>query len=350
MEHALTFSLFVLAFLSAIVLFPLVIKIAKRKGLWEANSSRKTHTEKVSGLGGMPIYFATAIALACVLMPGLNSPARVLLLGLPLLVLGVADDILDVGVSVRIVVQVLVGILVFEMGYQIVDFGSLWWLSMGATVIFVMLFINAYNFIDGINGLSGSLGTVSSLFFGFLLMSQGQIELAAVCFAYAGALAGFLVFNFGKKAKIFMGDNGSTVLGFFMATMVMAILKYDVAAGTSTSYWPVLLALTSVPAIDLIKVTAQRILQRRSPFHGDRSHIHHMLVDSSLSHPMACIVLAGWTLGFSLCAFFFPAFFSVGNAATILVGPYLLTWGIQFAGKSALKPGYQTVDARVRVN
>lgn len=330
MQHFSFFFLFAAAFAGAASLMPIVISFAKSKGLMESSCRRKRHSERVSSLGGIPIFAATLLSIGIFLFPGLNSPVMCLSLCLPLLMVGFLDDLIDIGITVRIVLQILVGLMLFDMGFQILDSGH-WWADMGATVFFVMLCINAYNFIDGINGLAGSLGLVGSLFAGFLLTANGDIEMAGACFAYAGGMAGFLLFNFGNKAKIFMGDSGSTVLGFIMAFMVMAVLKSEAAAGVETSSWPMLLAIVSVPVIDLFRVTIWRMVQLRSPFAADRSHIHHLLVDGMLSHPAACLLLTSWTATFAILAFIFPVFFSLENTLAFLAGPYFLALVFSFA-------------------
>ena len=329
MQHLDTYFLFFIGFLSTVIFIPFIMKFASTKGYWEENDERKTHSEKVSSFGGMAIYFATSIAMASVVTPSFSDPLMILLLALPLLLIGFIDDLIGIGISSRFVMQVLLGVLVFEMGLQLVDLGS-WFLNLGATTLFVVLFINAYNFIDGINGLAGGLGLLGSLFIATLFMNRGETNLAALCLAYGGSLAGFLVYNFRNKAKIFMGDCGSTVMGFLMAAMILAVLKIDVAAGKMTS-WPTLLALVSVPIIDLLKVIVWRLLRGRSPVCPDRSHIHHLLVDGVFSHPLAALLLIGWTLCFSLAAYTYPQFFTLANVGVSLVLPYFLILGIRFA-------------------
>ena len=155
-----------------------------------------------------------------------------------------------------------------------------------------MAMINAFNLIDGINGLSGILGTVASVAFGWYFLKYGHNALAIVSFAYAGALVGFLRFNFGKKARIFMGDNGSVVLGYFMALMVIATWQTGHSeAGDLASAYQMTFGVIALPVVDMVKVSITRVLNGNSPFYGDRSHVHHLFVDNEVSHPVASVIL-----------------------------------------------------------
>ena len=318
-----TFILFCTAFLSAVIFIPFAIKTGRSGGWFEANDERKTHREKVSPFGGIAIYFATAIALASVVRPGMYAPVMAFALALPLLIVGIMDDLSGIGISTRMVLHVLLGVLVFEMGFQISVSGN-WMLDLAGTVFTVALLINAYNFIDGINGLAGSLGLVGSLFFGFLFLASGQNGMAAFCLAYAGSLTGFLVYNFREKARVFMGDSGSTVMGFFMAVMLMAFLKTDAPPGGNSS-WPIILALVGIPVFDLFKVCAFRVFRGRSPFCPDRTHIHHLLTDGLFSHPLAAFLLAGWTAGLAGFAYAFPPLFTLPDTLAFFWAPHVLT-------------------------
>lgn len=287
---------YILSFVSALVLAlaitPVVISFARKKKLFDEPGARKKHTEKVSSLGGIGIFIAWALSAGMLLAPQGGNTLAAFALALPLFVLALIDDLHTVGVTTRLVFQALTAVLAFELGFKIELFENLWLLNLGITTFVIMAMINAFNLIDGINGLSGTLGTISSVAFGLFFLKTGQQELALISFAYAGALVGFLRFNFRKKAKIFMGDNGAVVLGYFMALMVIATLKIgnsntvELASVTQLSF-----AIVALPVVDMFKVSIARILNGHSPFFGDRTHVHHLFVDNDVSHPVASILL-----------------------------------------------------------
>ena len=321
---------FLVAMAATVSILPLIIRFAREKDLVEQTDERKIHTERVSNLGGIGIFSGFALTLLWLLQPGLESPVRVFILGLPLLLLGVIDDLYKVGVTTRFILQALLGVILFEMGFQISLMEGAWLFNYAATVLFLMLLINAFNFIDGINGLAGGLGVIGSVVFGSILGRKGDTELAMACFTYAGSLFGFLGFNFGKKARIFMGDNGSTVMGLFMAIMVLSVIKSAHSTGEVVS-WQVLSGVIVIPVVDIFKVASFRVFRLRSPFSPDRTHIHHLLTDGGLSHPAACGVLLGWNLILVFLAMFRPDIFTLPMTVVAVLVPYLLAKGIPTA-------------------
>ncbi len=346
MDFVSAIAFFSIAFISSAGLMPLVIKYARKKGLTEENNARKTHQEKVSNLGGTSIFAGCALTVFFILQPDTGSPVMAFALGLPLLLLGILDDIFKVGITTRLVLQAVLAAVLFEMGFQFVLLEDFWLINLAATVLMVLMLINAYNFIDGINGLAGGLGLVASVFFGYLLTSKGAIEIALVCFAYAGSLLGFLSFNFGKKARIFMGDNGSTVLGFFMAIMILANMEPGDGVTSEASNWPLLLSAVAIPVADIFKVALFRFLRQESPFKADRTHIHHLLTDRAISHPAACGVLVGWTILTMVVCNYLPEVLQWQFVLAAMSMPYLLALGISLVKN--LKPAPSSVPAQGR--
>lgn len=324
MELTTYVAFFTIAFISALGIFPLLIQMAKKLNYIEQVDERKLHTEKVSSLGGIGIFLACIVSMLFFIEPIKTNLLLGVLMVLPLFIIGLVDDLYKVGVTIRLAVQALLGVLLHEMGFQIIHLENLWWMSMGANVFFIMLMVNAYNFIDGINGLAGGLGLIGSLVFGSLLAKSGSLQLALFCFAYAGSLLCFLCFNFGKKARIFMGDNGSTVLGYLMAFMILALLNAKTGSINYT-YYPMIFGVVLIPVCDIFKVALFRLFQGQSPFSADRTHIHHLLTDGALSHPAACAVLFAWTLFVVFIAeYFMLNMMSSPLVMAILVTPYLL--------------------------
>ncbi len=336
MDSTTTIVFLSVAFVLSLGVMPILIRFAQKRNLLEQNNERKLHTEKVSNFGGIGILGAFLCSMLLIVQPEWDDQIVVFAFCIPLFLLSLMDDLYNVGVTLRFVVQALLGLGLYEMGYQILLFDGLWMLNLGATIFFIMLMINAFNLIDGINGLAGGFGLIGCIVFGVLLAEHGSFELAMASFAYAGAILGFLFFNYGKKARIFMGDNGSTVLGFFMSVLVLGIFKAEgtTAMVFSSSAWLVVLAVVSIPVIDVFKVMSFRLAHFRSPFSPDRSHIHHLFTDGLLSHPMACAVLHGWTMLLVGLAIYFPTFLTVTTIAIAAAGPYILGYSLRVLGKA----------------
>ncbi len=317
------FYLLIFGFFLTIVLTKATILIAKKRQLFEANDHRKLHVETVSALGGIPIFIGFWVVVWLFNIPFASYAGILLSTGL-LLYIGVEDDFKNTRVAKRFTAQIIAGSIAYYSGFHF-GWDTTWWLAIidyGCTLFFITLLINSYNLIDGINGLAGGFGVLSMALFGTLFLGIGMTQLAWLAFAYAIALGGFLLFNFGEKAKIFMGDNGSTVLGFLIGIFTLKMVQ----VGFNTKdFEPLLLVATAIaiPVLDLGYVATIRIVKGQSPFVGDRNHIHHLLTDSGLSHPAACGIIFCW-MGSLLFLLSLPT--STFHLSTLLLigGSYLL--------------------------
>ena len=266
------------------------IKAAAYFNLKEANDERKTHTEKVSALGGIGIFLGT---WATLFLSGIEMTSELFgLLGgsAVLFATGLVDDFICLSAKARICVQLAVGAMAFGLG---LNFQFLFELPVWADAVITLLFfatlINAFNLIDGINGLSGGLGVLAMFGFSMLFAQQANFVWLLVSLTCLASYLGFLKFNFGKKAKIFMGDNGSTVIGFTIGVLFLISAKAGVMANFEHLLFLVLVA--GVAVLDLVTVFFLRMATGKSPFSADRNHIHHLLVDNGFSHRRASAIL-----------------------------------------------------------
>jgi len=173
------------------------------------------------------------------------------------------------------------------------------------SIFTIIVIINAINLIDGINGLSGSVGIVISVAFGWWFYSINAIELAIIAFALAGALVAFLKFNI-TPAKIFMGDTGALLIGLVCSILAIKFIELNktlVHPMAIKSVPAVAVGVMIIPLFDTLRVFTIRIMHRKSPFHPDRNHIHHLLLDLHLSHMQATFVLVAVNLLFILLAY-----------------------------------------------
>ncbi len=165
--------------------------------------------------------------------------------------------------------------------------------SLLLTYFTVIVIINSFNLIDGIDGLAGSLGLMASIVFGFYFLQVNMPAYSILAFALAGSLAAFLIFNF-HPAKIFMGDTGSLLIGLINSILVVKFIEvanavnvpYPIVASPAIGF-----AILMIPLLDTLRVFAIRIVNRRSPFSPDRNHVHHLLLDKGLSHRSITLML-----------------------------------------------------------
>ncbi|MCY1036337.1 MraY family glycosyltransferase [Corallococcus sp. BB11-1] len=310
------FAAFLVSLLVALALTWIVRERALAWGwLDPTNSSRKVHVRPVPRLGGIGIvggFFAPLCALFLVDSGvGLQFRAQTdLILGLFLggaviAVLGFYDDRKGAGAKLKFSVQLAVALGLYALGFRIEvlanPFGaelSLGLLSLPLTVVWVVGVINALNLIDGLDGLAGGVA-----FFGvgthFLLaLMRGDVLLCLLMAALAGAILGFLVFNF-NPASIFMGDTGSMFLGFVLAAVS---IKTSSKSGTAVALLVPVMAL-GLPIIDTLLAMVRRSLLGRPMFSADKEHIHHRLMSRLLlTHRSTVLVLYALCMLFMLTA------------------------------------------------
>ena len=285
------------------VLFTLsIIDLARKKQLFDGNNKLKRHIEKVCPLGGVSIFSAFWIGVC--LTAGFNGSVTIsyLFAGAFILFLtGVKDDLVGIPALKRLMIQIGIASLLFIGGLRLTYIPGLeielpLFASYFLTIFLIGTIVNAYNFIDGINGLAGGLAMISTLGFAVLYYTSGLENYALMALVLAGAVGGFLVFNFGK-AKIFMGDNGSTFIGVMLSFFTITFLQNHLINGGMIEWSPVVLvAILIVPLLDMLKVILSRLSRGISPFMGDRSHIHHLLLNAGLKQNTACFILYGWSI------------------------------------------------------
>ena len=197
--------------------------------------------------------------------------------------------------------------LIALSGIRIVSFEGLFGiyeLPMMAQYTFTFLAIvgitNAFNLIDGIDGLAGGIGFMSLVILGLFLTLSGDVNTALIAFALSGGILAFMYFNL-NPARIFMGDTGSLILGFVIAVLCIRLLQVNIfSANSIIPHAPVfVLGIVFIPVFDTIRVFATRIWRGKSPFVADKTHIHHLLTNQGFSHAFAAkliCILHGFVL------------------------------------------------------
>jgi len=176
-----------------------------------------------------------------------------------------------------------------------------YWLSFTVSLIFIIGITNAFNLIDGIDGLAAGLGIINCITFGCLLFIFEQQANAVLAFAVAGAMVAFLRYNFGKYPnKIFMGDTGSLLLGLTISVLAISFVNIspEVAAARFGFISPpiVALAIIIIPVFDTLRVMIVRMMEGKSPFRPDKNHIHHTFLEAGLTHKTSSLILYGINL------------------------------------------------------
>jgi len=303
-------------FLLAVVLVVWMQRIAPRLGFVDHPTARKAHEGAVPVCGGLAMFAAYVIG-TCVLEPSLQAPWS-FIGGLAILVaVGAVDDRLNLRPLWRLMTQGLAALVMTGLdGHAIGNFGSAFLgvqegaadplvsaLAFCVTVLFLVGLTNAFNMIDGLDGLAG--GAAASALFWLALMASflGHGAAVAQLFLLLAVVLGFLTFNmrhrWRPRALVFMGDAGSTMLGAAIAYFIIGLSS----GAQPTIPFPVLLWVCIVPMVDTLSLMARRMHAGRSPFSPDRWHLHHLLLERGLTHAAATGVIVGLSILFGAIAY-----------------------------------------------
>ena len=311
-------GIFVASLLFSFILTKFVRDAATARG-WVAQPGvgRHLHNRPLPRLGGVAIFIAFLLSFSIALLAqkfypqlsfgfSLRSGLTILLPGTMIFLLGVYDDIRPVGPYVKFAVQAAAAAMLFAGGLRVLElpvlFGShqiVWFVGLPLTIIWVLAITNAFNLIDGLDGLAAGSGLFSTLVvFVVALLSHSPL-VALMTLALAGAILGFLRFNF-NPATIFLGDCGSLFIGF----MLSALALYGAQKAPTTIAVAIPVVSFGLPILETALSIARRFISGRPVFTADREHIHHKLLQLGFSHRQVVIVLYGVSAVFALLSLF----------------------------------------------
>jgi UDP-GlcNAc:undecaprenyl-phosphate GlcNAc-1-phosphate transferase len=287
---------------------PVIIRLFRSINLLDAPDRRKVHKLSQPSLGGISIYSGVLIALLFVVPLETIGAYKFFFAGVVIsLLLGMRDDISSLYANQKLVFQVLAAfVTVYYADIALTGMYGLFgiqefpgWLSVSFSVFVILSISNAFNLIDGIDGLAASVAVFVSLVFGIWFLLIGDDFFATVAFVIASALVAFLIFNW-HPAKIFMGDTGSLVTGFILGVMAIRFIDQTAMLPEGSDFAvnaPITLAfsLLIVPVYDTLRVMSIRVYNGMSPFHPDKKHIHHTLIRQGFSHSQATLILLAFT-------------------------------------------------------
>jgi UDP-N-acetylmuramyl pentapeptide phosphotransferase/UDP-N-acetylglucosamine-1-phosphate transferase len=304
MEFFLVIAALILSFILVILSVPSILKVARAKKLFDPSNIRKIHTQLVPPLGGIAIFIGFILG-TLVSTNGFSFDSLKYIIASVILMffIGLKDDLLDIAPIKKFIVQIFAGGLLIFLGQLSITnlhgilgiYGIHYFIGIFLTLFIILVSINAFNMIDGIDGLASILAIIGSGFFGIWFYLNGNIQFAIMSFALVGSLTGFFIFNvFGNKSKMFMGDTGSLIVGIVMAVLV---IKFNEENITTTSLYKikaapmVSFAVMVVPMVDILRVMTMRILDGRSVFSADRNHIHHRMLELIPSHLHVTLIM-----------------------------------------------------------
>ncbi len=304
---------------------PVIRNICMMRGLMESPIKRSSHSSPTPTFGGVGIFAGTVFGYMLWNFEDEGHLLHKVFAGLVILFfLGIKDDMFGLAPLKKLMSQILASLLVVVgSDLRITSFFGTFGIhdlpyvvSVLFTILLFVALINAFNLIDGIDGLSAGIGMIASGGFGLWFVLNHHWSLACLALSLSASLIGFLRYNFSKTSKIFMGDTGSLIVGFLVTILSVKFVQLNLTNNFSPSGHhyvsaPVLaIVILCVPIFDTLRVFALRILKGKSPFEADRLHLHHLLVDNGMSHLAASCTLYVATIALTVFTFFLRSFFT----------------------------------------
>lgn len=337
---------FLVALACSLILTPLVRGLAHRLRLFDVPvTGRKIHSRLVPRFGGLAVVPAFVLPLAALFFlrndisaPFTAATGRVVALfggAIAMCLVGAYDDFRRAGAGVKLTAQVLVAVAAYYLGYRIElvanPFGGpllLGVFALPVTVIWIVGIVNAINLIDGLDGLAAGVSILVAAALFVLGFMGPQTVVAVIALSLAGALLGFLVYNF-HPASVFLGDSGSLSIGYVLAVTAL----HGSYKGPTTVALLTPLLLLGLPILDTSLAILRRYRKGANIFTGDKEHLHHRLLDLGFSQRQAVVIL------YAACGAFVVAALALRSASTLVATVLLGLLGVATLGAS-LRLGY----------
>lgn len=312
------------SFLLTFYTIPTVVKISRRKNLMDEPGARSSHLRKIPNLGGISMFYSLAVC-ASIFAFELFEMYKFLFASLVILLyIGVMDDIVVMRAYKKLFAQIVVtSLMVIGSDVRIRSFFGLfgiyelnYFFSVAMSIFTFIVLINAFNLIDGIDGLAGGYSILCSAMFGISYYRLGEYNYPLVVLSgvIIGSVIGFLYFNLSnyRNNKIFMGDTGSMILGFLLAFTAISFIDIfiDKKLPEIPRYYlqsapAIAMAILILPIIDTLNVFMIRICNGKSPLVADKNHIHHSLLKLGLTHRRSTTYILMYYLFIVSVAYFF---------------------------------------------
>jgi UDP-GlcNAc:undecaprenyl-phosphate/decaprenyl-phosphate GlcNAc-1-phosphate transferase len=294
----------------------IVVHVVKKLNFFDTPCNRSSAEQPVPTLGGIAIFFSFAFTTSIVLS-GYDMPELLYIITSAMLIffVGLKDDVVTLPPYKKIISQIVAAFIIIFLAkirftnlHGLLGFGEIGMVpGVLITCFTIVVIINAFNLMDGIDGLAAGLSILATTILGTWFFLGGYFNYALLSFTLVGAIGGFFYYNvYGKQYKIFMGDTGSLVLGTLVSILIIRFNEFNIDKTQSYSIQSVpaiSFAILAYPLIDTLRVMVIRIINRRSPFSADKNHFHHRLLTLGFSHKKATYTIIGINLLFILFTF-----------------------------------------------
>ena len=340
------FALMGVAFLVTTLVYPHVLSFAIHHHIVDNPNARKLQRVPVPVMGGTTVFIGLLVAVIVGYAFASNPEVlKIMALLIVMYLLGVWDDVKDVSAAFRFAVEMfVVWMMMLLLGVEVNDFHGLWGLYEIEDVVSIPLsliagvgIMNAINLIDGVDGYCSTYGVMACICFAIIFYFAGDMNMFALALIAIGALIPFFFHNvFGKTSKMFLGDGGSLMLGTLLTIFTFSVMSKDSPcaqyADDGVSLVALALAILAVPVFDTLKVMIFRVINGRSPFHPDKTHLHHLFIELNYSHlATSAIIVTVNALIIGACFVSWRLGASIDwQVYIVIVCSLLFTWGYYF--------------------
>ena len=331
------FFSFLTALLISYLAMPKLIYFAEKLRLLDDAGDRSSHKVSTPFFGGIAIF--TGIICSLLFWADIENIQYILVSILIVFIVGAIDDLRQITPFKKLIGQIIATLILIFLGDMHIDsmhgvlgvYDLPLWIGTLFTIFVVIVITNGYNLIDGVDGLAGGIGLLSSFSFGVIALIMEQTDMALIAFTLMGALFGFLKYNV-FPARIFMGDTGSLVVGMILSILAINCIKYGLVTETFKlqNKGPLLaISFLAIPLFDSLRVFVIRSVKGDGPLVAGRDHIHHAFLDLNYGHKYTSLVLCAIS-AFLILGSYFLLEYNVNVSITVLAGVSYLVLFIPF--------------------
>ncbi len=311
-----------------LIIVPVLKKVAVKINLTDKPNSRKLHQEPVPLIGGIAIAISVSMIylMSHFIFPVLREQLVVFFCAIILLIVGVIDDKFDLSAKFKLLIQLFCAFVIATSGTRITSLFGLFGVyeipvisQYLLTIVVICGVVNAFNLMDGIDGLAGELSVIGFSFIAVFAYLINDWSLFVLCVTFLGAIFGFLNFNLRVK-KIFMGDAGSLFIGTLLIGFSIHLLNHNLSLLSSTpSLLYTIIGFFALPVLDSLRVYLGRLKKGYSPFKADKTHIHHLFLVMNLPHKKVSIIISIITLGILMFSLIVNYYLSITVSLILVV-------------------------------
>ncbi len=315
---------FIISFAIAFAFIPTIVRVSKRKQLLDKPDTRSSHNKLMPNLGGLAIFAGFIITASLLVNTAQIAYYQYIIAAIIVIFfVGLKDDILIIAPLTKFTGQIIAAlIIVVFANIRISDFHGFFdihEISYATSIVFslfvILVVVNGFNFIDGVDGLSASITIITASTFGIWFLIINELQLSIIAFSLVGSVVAFFIFNvFGTTNKIFMGDTGSLIIGLIMSILAIEFNELNLDK-TQEDYLytapTIAFCILIIPIFDLLRIMFVRLIQGRSIFKADKNHLHHQLLRLGCNHAQITLIISTLNVFFIVFAFYTAQFLSI---------------------------------------